>query len=423
MASRAGLRLLAAEHRALLLAVDGGEGGAELVAALRGVDWDALLALAARERAGAELYRRVRQLPPTDAPPEALVALRRLAMISDFEMLQAEQCLTEVLRVAESLDVRVMLLKGAAIAHTLYGGELRRRPMSDIDLLVDPSRAAVLQRALMAGAWQREGSADTEAVYLEHHHLPPLRDARGSAVVIEIHTGLFPPGSPFPLTPELLWSAAVPVSAANASAPIRAAYVPSVPHQLVYLCLHFAWSHAMKFGAWRAFRDLSAIAMAGVDWDAFVRDAREMRAATSCYWTLRLACAAAGIPVPAEVGHALRPPRPEAYLRGLERHYLLNLFPTGQVCPSVRLDRTLWDLGILPAWSGHGDARPWDQDARFLAAKRASPAPARAGRVQRLWRTTRYLGNVMGLEALSEPAQGTRITRSERPGPTPLTSS
>lgn len=406
MASGAALLRLAAEHRVLLLSVDdrAQADDTDLAAALRGVDWETLIALAGRERAGADLYRRVRQLPASAVPPAALEALRRLAMVSDFEMLQAEQCLFEVLQTAEVVDARVMLLKGAAIAHSLYGGDLRRRPMSDIDLLVDASRAEALQRALMAGPWRREGEADKDAVYLEHHHLPPLRDARGSSVIIELHTALFPPGSPFPLTPERLWEAAVPLaSVGSRRVPIRGGWVPARSHQLVHTCLHFAWSHAMKFGAWRAFRDVAAIATAGVDWDAVVRLARETRASTSCYWTFRLASAAAQVDIPAEVCRALRPPRPEGYLRGLERHYLLNLFPTSQVCPSVRLDRTLWDLGILPSWSGHGMARPWDHDARFLAATRATSAPARARRIQRLWQTTRYLGSVLGLDAISTP--------------------
>ena len=400
--------LLSTEHRLLLMLSGDRTTDDHLIALIRsGVDWSALVALAERERASAELYRRLRHLLGIDVPEATLAALQRMAMVSDFEMLHLEQCLRETLEVLAAANARVMLLKGAALAYSVYGGAFARRPMSDIDLLVDESRAAEVQRQLMSGRWKRTSVPVGDDVYEEHHHLPPLRDARGSAVHLELHTALFARGHPFGLTPEFLWEHARPLASGTRAAPTATtAFLPALPHQLLHTCLHFAWSHAMKFGAWRTFRDVGAtIATEQLDWDAFIRLARDSRAGTACYWTFRLAQVAADIDVPPEVATALKPPRPRAYLRGIERHYLLNLFPASQACPSVQLDRALWDLGMLPGWSGHGEIRPWDQDADFLPHDGSAHPRTRQRRLQQLWQSTRYLRALVGLGRL-ERAKG-----------------
>jgi hypothetical protein len=154
----------------------------------------------------------------------------------------------------------------------------------------------------------------------------------------------------------------------------------------------------MRFGAWRVFRDIRAIVRTGsIDWDAFVDVARTTRSVTSCYWTFRLAHSAAGVRVPGEVECALRPPLPGAYLRRLERHYLLNLFPAAPPCPSVRLDQTLWSLGMLPRWSGHGTSRPWDRDESFSPPRDPSQVAGSANRMRQILRSTEYVGAVLGL--------------------------
>lgn len=381
------------EHRLILLAVHERPPDGALARLLRSaIDWDVVLALALRERAAAPLHRLVTGVPDATMPESARAALGRLAAVSDFEMLHLEQCVRETLAVLDALGAPVMLLKGAAVVHTAYGGSFVRRPMSDIDLLVDgDARARALHHALAAGPWRVAGPADD--AYREHHHLRPLRDARGSGLQMEIHTALFPSGHPFGLTPDVLWAQADAVRGS------RAAYVPALVHQLLHACLHFAWSHLMRFGAWRTFRDIAALTAAGgVDWDAFVAVARAARATTACYWTFRLAATAAHVRLPAEVLGALRPRRPEAYLRAVERHFLLNLVSPRSPCPSVRLDRWLWEMGILPDWSGHGEARPWDHDSAFGAGTSPSAmlGPHRAA-ARRLWGATRYLQVVLGL--------------------------
>jgi len=391
-------RVLPAEH-AVLFMLGNDDNDGDVADALRGrVDWPALLALAHSERATGELQRRIHTLSGVRVPEDTWSALQRMAMIADFETAQLQECLRDALGVLESLDARVMLLKGAAHVCSVYGGDFRHRPMADIDLLVDSSRAPSVQAALTASRWRQTVVGDLASAYIEHHHLPPLRDARGTNARLEIHTAPFAPGHPFGLTTERLWASAERLTPGQGAvtSPARGVFIPALGHQLLHVCLHFAWSHVMRFGAWRTFRDIRAFATSGrIDWEGFTRVAREMRAGTACYWTFRLAQTAAGVRLPPHVLDALRPPRPEWYLRGLERHYLLNLLPIRPASPSVRLDRAMWELGMLPARSGFRSVRPWDRDEQFVASARPS-SPNPAGPSRQLWSTARYVSTVVG---------------------------
>jgi hypothetical protein len=104
--------------------------------------------------------------------------------------------------------------------------------------------------------------------------------------------------------------------------------------------------------------------------------------------------------VPAEVVDALRPPRSATALDRLERHFAVELLLTESVCPSVRLGRAMWELGVMPRWSGHGGIRPWDSSERAPGFA-GMPRPPRHRRrvVNQLakavqWR--RYLRTLLG---------------------------
>jgi hypothetical protein len=372
--------MLSPEARLLLLSAGGAENDAQVRALLAGpLDWETLGALAARERAEPVLWERLCAASGGPLPPEAL-PLERLARVSEFRMLHLEQRLRESLEALGRERLEVLLLKGAALALTVYGSFVRR-PMSDLDLLLrsggggggaggDASRARAV---LLDAGWSTTELEARQEFFEGHQHLPALEDSRGTGVRIELHTALFFEGHPFRLSPADMWSRASPIIAFG-----RRAYVPSVHDQLLHLCLHFAWSHMMATGAWRTFRDMQMLMGTGrVSWDEFVALARTSRGASCCYWTFRLARTLSGVPVPNEVMAALRPPLPAFALERLERHFAANLLPTESVCPSVAMAYTMWQAGVRPRWSGHGRVRPWDRTDDLLFDERARMSGAR----------------------------------------------
>ncbi|MDQ6829666.1 MAG: nucleotidyltransferase family protein [Gemmatimonadota bacterium] len=387
-------QLLPSEERLLLLTAGGPKNDDAIRSLVEGgIDWTRVMWLAELELATPIVWRRIKSVAGNSVPASVQTAFARNAQIADIRMLSREQRLVDALHALSKAGIPVLLLKGAALASTAYSSALER-PMADIDLLVPPNRAVAARAALLESGWQWESDVHADQPYDVHHHLPPLRDARGDTNV-EIHTALFFRGHPFRFDDSALWAGAHSVSIGG-----EKALVPSAVHQLWHIGLHFAWSHEVRFGSWRAFRDTHALIMRYPDaLDALVPLARGTRGASVCYWTLRLAQRAAGIDVPASVLSALRPPRREISLGRLERHFLLNLLPAEYGSPSARVDQLLWDLAMCPSSEDHGAVRPWDHSDDFIQARTADgtqPAPPSfATRVANLGTWTRYLRSVV----------------------------
>ena len=424
--------LLAPEARLVLLTAGGSRNDAALRQLLNGrLDWVKVFALARREHAESILWRcsnAVQHRPTPDAPREAL---QRIAMIAELNLVHLKRLLHRALGALAAAGIDAMLLKGGALAYTAYASFLDR-PMGDVDLLVWPDRAEEAWSLLQTQGWNWWSDQFPADRYRMHHHLPPLS---AGSVGLEVHRALLPPGHPFLLAPETVWLRAQQITVDG-----QVVWVPDPLHQLLHLCIHFAWSHGMQMGAWRAFRDVEAITAPrdghvaaepvpfqldgtsdgspprvessyvrasrdsaeivgtapAVDWTAFVDLARESRAATCGYWTLRLARSLVGAQVPEGVLQALRPPLPTFLLNRLERHYVLQLFPTESGCPSVRLRLRLWELGFAPRWSEHGAARPWRTPWPDSADRRSSASPRQLlNQVRRAGASLGYLGRII----------------------------
>jgi hypothetical protein len=354
----------------LLLLTAGGEKNDQAIRNLLAhpLDWAKLTWLSEQERATPVLWRRLSAIASL---PEEAQSLHRMSMVSEFRMSHLESRLLSALDALAEAEIEPVLLKGAALALTVYGSFVTR-PMSDVDLLVPRDEVMGARDALLASGWI-EGVDNSPEFYEGHHHLQPLVDAQGTGTSVELHTSLFFEGHPFALTSDDIRRRAEKVVVRG-----RTMLVPSVHDQLLHLCLHFAWSHMMATGAWRAFRDLDALLRTErVNWKEFTKMAQDARGGSACYWTFRLARTVAGIAVPPWVERALVPPEPEFALRRLEQHFTYDLLPTENISPSLWLTYTMWRAGLRPRWSGHGRVRPWDRADELLAAERP-------GRVKRL---------------------------------------
>ena len=343
-----------------------------------GIDWDVLCALAEHERATPIVLRQLGRLDPPESA-SGFADLRRRATGSLMQMMHLERLLHQMLDCLGDRGIEPMLLKGAGLAYTAYPSFVDR-PMGDLDVLVRAEQAEHAWTVLQTLGWTWPSSRWEAGLYDAHHHRPPLVHEPGG-FRLEIHENLLPQGHPFRFSIDALWARAQRVPRDE-----RVLIVAHPVHQLWHVCVHFAWLHEMEWGTWRARRDTAALVRRGcVAWGEFVDFARETRAGTCCFWTLRLARRLAGAEVPDDVLAALRPPRPEFMLEHLERHYVANLFPTKDHCPSVWLARRLWEAGVLPAWSGHGPERPWHGSEKWMTGpERRDAEPARRSVLARL---------------------------------------
>ncbi len=118
---------------------------ARLMPASPNFDWQALPALAARHRLSALLYDVLRGQAWVPAPVLSELQAARYALAVRDLLLSDELC-AALDRLAAS-EVDLLLLKGAALAPTVYGGQ-GLRPMEDLDLLIRPAAAAAALSAL-----------------------------------------------------------------------------------------------------------------------------------------------------------------------------------------------------------------------------------------------------------------------------------
>jgi hypothetical protein len=353
-----------------------------------GLSWAEVIRLADEEKAIPTLFGHLKARGMAELGRAERLRLQQLMVSWAARMSYLECSLERLLSRYASAGIRVVLLKGAALAASTYRS-FPRRPMADLDLLVDEARAQEAWELARSTEWSMAPGQRPADVYRDHQHLAPLDDRRGTGLGLELHTDLFPRSSPFAFGAEQLWS-----SAERARVGECETLVPCDLHMVLHLCTHFAWSHGLADAAWRTFRDLQTLIDAGrVDWAALVRLSRASRSSTCCYWTLRLAQNLSRIEVPDETLSALAPPASEGVMRSLERYYSTVLCrPADWQHRTTFVASTLWRLGIRPGWSGHGSARPWQHDDTFASLRRhsreneATGLVARTGRAPYRWR-------------------------------------
>jgi len=317
-------------------------------------NWPRLLQLASDENAVIALRAAIKHGHGHVVPAYIDRQLAILSLDREFRMRQLQKRLEQLLIVLNRARIEALLLKGGALASTVYGSFIAR-PMRDIDLLVKPDRADEARELMLGLGWAADPELPGDRSYGTHHHLPPLRDASASGLRLEIHRSVLPAGHPFRFTEDEIWNAARPAAVGTGRA-----LVMHPSHHAVHIAIHCAWSHMLKFGVWNAIRDLDALACANLlDWNDFAATAERWGASSCCYWTLTLGCALSDFAVPNVVARKLRPRLPEIARRSLARHFVNGVARSGPGCPSARLDRGLWSLAMQPSREGHGDVRPW----------------------------------------------------------------
>lgn len=150
-------------------------------------DWDALLSIAEQQGLAPLLHWHFADLDlPLPAPCKRslhLLVLRHRRVNATLMT-----CLKEVLALLADKGIQVLVLKGAALCHSLYP-EVGLRPMRDIDLLIDSKEIQHAQDLLKRAGFV-ESTAPRPA---DHFHLPSLHQMiDGISVCIELHHALFP---------------------------------------------------------------------------------------------------------------------------------------------------------------------------------------------------------------------------------------
>jgi hypothetical protein len=263
-----------------------------------------------------------------------------------------------------SAGVPVILLKGAALAQTVYETPALR-PIGDVDLLIPPHEAERGLAILADLGWKPLRHPAPRDLMVRHG----LNFERVPYGAVDLHWYLLPECC-WRKADRGLWRRARQLPAGQ-----LAALVLGPADQLLHVCIHgLRWSpvHSAHWVADAA----RVIAHAGPDleWGVVVEEARRRGLALQMHGALEIASQVGGAPVPEAVMRALAA-QPATWRDRLERHV------KGRPVRSVG--------GVFLMWCGwrrlareSGSGRP---DAlRYLAA--VVGAPSRAGLVGWAWR-------------------------------------
>ncbi|HEX6039025.1 nucleotidyltransferase family protein [Longimicrobium sp.] len=257
-----------------------------------GVDWDAFLALAERNRLLPLAHRALAER--ADVPETVRSHLRSAYAVNARHALQLAGELRRLLDALDQAGVRALAYKGPALAVRAYG-HLALRTYSDLDLLVRPADVPTAE-----GVLRTHG-------YVSTYHFTPAQDAAFRRVdgdypyhhprtggLVELHGRVSSTRFVAELPTERLMARARPVPIGGGDVP-----APADDDLFLALCLHGA-KHRWARLEWLACAAALAV-RAAVDLSAVLRRAGEAGARRATLLALLLARDALGLALPADV--------------------------------------------------------------------------------------------------------------------------
>ena len=213
--------------------------------------------------------------------------------------------LARALRALSDASVPVIVLKGAALAETIYPS-IAHRPMGDIDLLVRPQHLERARRTLEETGYRFVPEPEERFQPFDTRFTGEMafRRQERPGVLIELHWEIVIPEwyrRTTALKVEALWERARPLKLDGA-----AAWQLSLEDTLIHLCVHLA-AHAFHHPP--AYNDIDHLlrAEAPFPWERFLERAAGFRVRTPAYFALAAARKLAGAPVLDEILTKLKP--------------------------------------------------------------------------------------------------------------------
>ncbi|NOX60907.1 MAG: nucleotidyltransferase family protein [Chloroflexi bacterium] len=232
------------------------------------LNWDSWLSLVEQWALGPLVWDVVqgRGLVPEPVEKQLQALYRRNAARNTWLFHELEALLEHL----NAADIPVMLLKGAGLAHAVYGNPALR-PMMDIDILVPPDYAAQAATLLIESGFEpahAEPRPSTLLTYesqvrLVRHHLTPI--------IVEVHWSAL--DSPYyqrrwPL--DWFWETSRTTRIGRANARI-----PGPEAQLLHLAAHMLLHHHALL--WLGLHDMAEVIHVyrdEIDWEAILARAR-----------------------------------------------------------------------------------------------------------------------------------------------------
>jgi hypothetical protein len=266
-----------------------------LEAASQPLDWNELLSLAFRHDVAPLLYHALRAIPQV-VPAAVSTELHRAAAANAVRNALLFEDLAGILSWAHTNQIDVVVLKGAALADTVYRNRALR-PMRDIDLLVRVEHVDAVEEFLVQHGYVLDSQrARAESWYRQHdYHLPYYKRDRGLPTsCVEVHWDLDRPSRGCRLGIDGIWRRAV--GAVIGGVP---ANTLSPEDTVLHLCLH-ACKHELVAGL-RSYCDIAETVRrhaSSLDWVGVTERAAQGGVSPFVHLPLALARELLDAPVP-----------------------------------------------------------------------------------------------------------------------------
>ena len=335
-------------------------------------DW-ANIDVIAEEHAAAPLLHQwlTREKNTVDAPTPARRAITALALRHKLAYRARLKALNLMLEALETQNIPVILLKGAALAETVYA-DPALRPMRDVDILVSKQQAQAAAQCLTRIGFVQD-ETHLSRYMQDHHHLPNTAiTIDGMKISVEVHHDAIAADVDDSIATDNL--SAGPLSLTLSSG--RAARCLNHTDMLRHLCRH-SFEPAAEIRLIHLF-DIIAWAShyaSDIDWDKIRAQYPRIIAV--------IRCAHCVLPLPQQLTKHIAPPARRPARAGEGMRPLSAIVNSGN--PP---HRTLAELLNPPAWWMHG-YYGIDPD-RSLAACRLVKHPANLMR----WLGRRFLWRI-----------------------------
>ena len=267
------------------------------------LQWPVILERAGSHQVYPLLYRNLRDLGFPGVPEAVQAELKSLFLANAFRnQLLAEELARLLGRLAEA-GIRVVPLKGVALAQALYG-DTAARVCLDIDILVPPADVARAIELILASGYSTESSDPYFLKLTLRHgrHFHAVREGRGISFIIEVHWELVQHSSKNDDAVNDLWAEARSQTCFG-----RPAFSLSPEWEFLYLSIHAA-DHDWQTLKWLA--DIHQTVLSGaVNWHKTMEKARCMELDRVIRHTLAVTSLLLGTPLPAPCSPATLPER------------------------------------------------------------------------------------------------------------------
>ena len=248
--------------------------------------WPEIFTSATRHGLAPILWERLHDyLDKTSLPAEFMNRLRFLYIANAGRNLNLTNELESIVQKLNAVCIPVTLLKGIALAHTVYP-KPAQRTMGDIDLWVPKFYLSQALLALTDLGYKAKDKVDRPtALQEEFNGETQLFGNRPGIGLVELHWNIFP-GEWLRYTSCIneaaIWSRTVPLPALNAR--------QLAPEDMIlHVCVHAAVNHQMSHNCLRSLMDVEMLRRQRiVNWDLLAQRARRWRVRNATWIVLIL---------------------------------------------------------------------------------------------------------------------------------------